>query len=128
MRLGYVDTSCLVAIAFGEHGSEELARELDQYTHLLSSNLLEAELRSAMSWEKVAGEAPLLERLTWIFPDRRLTTEVDRVLSVGYSRGADLWHLASALYVAESPADLVFLTLDGAQRRLASALGFASPE
>ena len=127
MRLGYVDTSCLVAITFGERGAKGLARELDQYTYLLSSNLLEAELRSAMAREDVAGVAPMLERLTWIFPDRRLTTEIDRVLSVGYARGADLWHIASALYVAESPADLDFLTLDSAQRRLAEAMGFAVP-
>ena len=42
----------------------------------------------------------------------------------GYVRGADLWHLACALYVAASPGELTFLTLDERQRTVAKALGF----
>ena len=44
-----------------------------------------------------------------------------------YLRGADLWHVATALYLAESPADVDFLTLDPAQREAAAALGFPTP-
>lgn len=127
MSLAYVDTSCLVAIAFGEGGSKALSKALEGYTHLLSSNLLEAELRSAMVREGVAENTSMLDRVSWVLPDRRLTAEIDRVLSVGYARGADLWHIASALYVAESPADLAFLTLDVPQRKLAEGLGFGIP-
>ena len=42
----------------------------------------------------------------------------------GYLRGADLWHIAMALYVAPPAEDIVFITLDGTQREVASALGF----
>ena len=45
MSAVYVDTSCLVAIAFEETGWNELAMKLLSYQNLVSSNLLEAELR-----------------------------------------------------------------------------------
>lgn len=120
----YVDTSCLVAIAFGEPGAEELAAELESFARLLSSNLLEAELRAAFAREGVEGGDRLLTWIDWVLPDRPLTTEVGRVLRAGYARGADAWHLASALYVAEDPTDLPFFTLDARQAELAGALGF----
>lgn len=68
-----------------------------------------------------------LDSLTWVLPDRRLTAEIERVLSVRRLRGADLWHLATALYLAESPADVDFLTLDAEQREAARELGFPTP-
>jgi hypothetical protein len=40
------------------------------------------------------------------------------------SRGADCWHLATALYLSPDPSALTFLTLDLAQRHVAKALGF----
>jgi predicted nucleic acid-binding protein len=127
MTVAYLDTSCLVAVAFGEPGSKALARRLERYGELVSSNLLEAELRSALSREKVDGGEELLDDVSWVFPDRRLTAEIERVLAVRHLRGADLWHLASALYLAESPEDMDFLTLDAAQRDTAAALGFGTP-
>jgi predicted nucleic acid-binding protein len=127
MSVGYLDTSCLVAVAFGEPGSKSLARRLEGYGELVSSNLLEAELRSALSREKAQGGDELLDGVAWVFPDRRLTAEIERVLAVRHVRGADLWHLACALYLAESPGDLDFLTLDAAQRETAVALGFRAP-
>lgn len=127
MSVAYLDTSCLVAVAFAEPGWKKLARRLETYRELVSSNLLEAEFRSALAREGVAGGDPLLDRVTWVFPDRRLTPEIGRVLAVAPLRGADLWHLATALYLAESPSDVAFLTLDAAQRDAASALGFSTP-
>ena len=47
MSVAYVDTSALVSIAFNERGWTSLARRLDNFSHLLSSSLLEAELRAA---------------------------------------------------------------------------------
>jgi hypothetical protein len=46
------------------------------------------------------------------------------VLGAGCLRGADCWHLATALYVADDPGAMAFITLDTAQRRTAKALGF----
>lgn len=125
MKVGYVDTSCLVAIAFDEDGGRALARNLQTFDVVLSSLLLESELASVLAREDVTGAEALLAPITWILPTRRLTAEIERVVRLGYARGADLHHLACALYVAETPADVAFLTLDEGQRVLAEALGFS---
>ncbi len=126
MSVAYVDTSCLVAIAFGEPGARRLAHRLEGFERLLSSNLLEAELRATLKREAVEAAADdLLSWLSWIFPNRPLTPEFIRISATGYLRGADLWHLASALYVSPKPSELSFLTLDARQRAVASKLGFS---
>jgi predicted nucleic acid-binding protein len=125
VTVAYVDTSCIVAIAFGERGASALARRLGTFDELVASNLLEAELRAAFARERVAPDASLLAALTWIVPDRPLHAEVARVLGAGYVRGADCWHLASALYLADDPGAIAFLTLDTRQAKVAEALGFA---
>jgi uncharacterized protein with PIN domain len=128
MTVGYVDTSCLVAVAFGEDAAGSVILQLEACDEIVSSNLLEAELRAALKREDVEGGADiLLEPVGWVLPDRRLTPEIERVLTVRHLRGADLWHVATALYLAESPADVTFLTLDQAQREAATALGFPTP-
>ena len=124
MTAAYVDTSCLVAIALGERGSAALARRLEKFGELCASNLLEAELRAALAREGIAPETDLLSWISWVIPDRPLSAEFGRVLIAGRVRGADLWHLASALYLAEEPARLPFLTLDDRQRTVARAVGF----
>jgi hypothetical protein len=48
------------------------------------------------------------------------------VLDAGYLRGADCWHVATALYVSPEPSRLSFLTLDERQRDVARTLGFRS--
>jgi len=125
MTVAYVDTSCMVAIAFGERGANALARRLGTFDELVTSNLLEAELRSAFARERVQPDSGLLAALTWIVPDRPLHEEISRVLETGYVRGADCWHLASALYLSDDPRAIAFLTLDARQAKVADALGFA---
>jgi hypothetical protein len=39
-------------------------------------------------------------------------------------RGADCWHLATALYLAPDPGELTFVTLDAHQQSVAKSLGF----
>ena len=124
MSVAYVDTSVLVAIAFDERDGQPLARRLGRFSALLASNLLEAELRAACAREKCTFAEALLADLKWVFPDRSLAPELGAVLTAGYQRGADLWHLACALYVATSPGDISFLTLDQRQRLVARTLGF----
>jgi predicted nucleic acid-binding protein len=126
MAWAYVDTSCLVAIALEESGSAALRRRLVRFEELLASNLLEAELRAALRREDVSDEPELLGALSWVVPDRPLGAEIARVLSAGYVRGADCWHLATALYVSSEPGSLTFVTLDTRQRAVASKLGFAT--
>jgi predicted nucleic acid-binding protein len=124
VRIAYVDTSCLVALAFGEPGSRSLAARLEGYDELLSSNLLEAELLAALAREGVAAEPELLSGIGWVLPDRSLGPELRRVLAAGRARGADAWHLAAALYLSDDPLELPFVTLDRRQGELAGALGF----
>jgi predicted nucleic acid-binding protein len=126
MKLAYVDTSCLVAVAFGEPGAAALARRFARFDVLAASDLLEAELRSAFVREGVEPQPALLGGLSWVVPDRPLHAEIARVLAAGYVRGADCWHLASALYLAEDPAAISFITLDERQAAVARALGFGS--
>lgn len=123
MSAAYVDTSVLVALAFGEPAGRGWARRLARVDHLLASNLLEAELRAACARERVAPSPDLFAGLRWVFPDRPLTSELEQVFAGGYVRGADAWHLACALYIAPPPRDLAFFTLDARQRRAARQLG-----
>ena len=53
MSVAYVDTSVLTAIAFDEPGAAAYAQRLDEFARLISSNLLEAELRAAFTRENL---------------------------------------------------------------------------
>lgn len=124
MTVGYVDTSCLVAISFGEAGAAALGRRLNAFDELVSSNLLEAEFLASFVREHVPPPAELPVALSWILPDRPLHDEIDQVLVAGYVRGADCWHLATALYLAGDASSMSFLTMDDRQRKVALSLGF----
>jgi len=124
MTIAYVDSSCLVAIAFGERGAKALSRRLEGFDELVASNLLEAEVRAAFSREGITPDPELFAALSWIVPDRPLHTEIARVLEAGYVRGADCWHLAAALYLSEDPRAMAFVTLDERQGVVAGLLGF----
>lgn len=124
MKVGYVDTSCLVALALGEPAGAKLQRRLSGFDALHASNLLEAELNSVMLRERSASTPALFKGISWVTPDRPLHAEIHRVLTAGYVRGADCWHLASALYLADEPGNISFLTLDTRQLTVARKLGF----
>lgn len=126
MKIAYVDTSCLVAVALGERGAAAVERRLARFDRLVSSNLLEAELRAALRREGVEGASRVLSSITWLLPDRPLSAEIAAVLEAGHVRGADCWHLATALYLAPEPSELSFMTLDERQRDVAALLGFGA--
>lgn len=126
MSVAYLDTSAVVAIAFGEAAGTPLAQRLERHTELVSSNLLEAELRATFAREEVEFDAAAMAGLTWVLPDRPLGRECALALDAGYLRGADLWHVACALFLAPEPRELTFLTLDERQAEVARSLGFAS--
>ena len=127
MSTAYVDTSVLTAMVFDEPGAEAHARRLDQFSDLFSSNLLEAELRAAFARENLVFQESAVAGIEWVLPDRPLASEFTTVLEAGYLRGADLWHVAMALYVSPRPGRLTFATLDTRQSTVAEALGFAIP-
>lgn len=114
----------MVAIALGEPGAPAVARRIRGFDTLVAANLVEAEVRAALAREDVRPDGNPVAGLRWILPDRPLSTEIATVTAGGDVRGADLWHLACALYLAESAGDLTFLTLDERQRAVATTLGF----
>jgi predicted nucleic acid-binding protein len=127
MRVAYVDTSVLAAIAFGEPEGAKLGARARALDRLYSSTLLEAEFLAAARREDlpIAKARSLLAPIRWIYPDRRLTSELETVLERGYVRGADLHHLATALFLFPNPPQATFLSLDVRQTQVAGDLGFA---
>jgi hypothetical protein len=124
VKIAYVDTSCLVAIAFAESGGTAMERRLQNLDEIVSANLLEAELRASFAREGADMDAGFLTRVSWVLPNRPLGPEIIRVLAVGHLRGANLWHVACAVYLAGDPSRISFLTLDRRQRDVAKTLGF----
>jgi len=122
----YVDSSVISAIAFVEGAAPAYVLRLQQFDRLFSAPLLEAEVRSAARREAIAVDDGWFAPLTWVLPDRALTAEIAKVLEAGYIRGADCWHLATALHLVPDPAALSFLTLDLRQREVATVLGFVT--
>jgi len=126
LNVAYVDTSVMVALAFAEPHAERMKACLRECDYILSSNLLEAEFRSALLREGIEERADFLAAIGWVIPDRPLSEEFRRVSLAGFLRGADLWHLACALYLSPEPGEMAFLTLDSRQADVASSLGFRS--
>ena len=114
----------LTAIAFDEPGAAAYADRLDEFARLISSNLLEAELRAAFAREDLLFLESAVAGIEWILPDRALAPECATALEIGYLRDADLWHVATALYVSPQTSSLLFATLDARQGAVAEALGF----
>lgn len=111
-------------MAFRQPTWREQERRLSTFRTLVASNLLEAEVRAAHLREDLHHDPDLYSGIEWIFPDRPLTAEIEKVAEAGYVRGADLWHLATALRVASFSDNMTFLTLDSRQAGVAAALGF----
>lgn len=64
MSVACVDTSALVAVLFDEPEAEGLGTRPDTFSDVVSSNLLEAEIRSVMHREghqPCAGRPPVLD-------------------------------------------------------------------
>lgn len=115
-----MDTSALVAVVLSQPGASQVRRVLNTLDAIASSNFLEAELCAVAMREGVSTKSlqSVLDAVDWIVPDRPLSAEIAQVLRAGYLRGADLWHIASALYLAPSPGEIAFLTLHIPQRRV----------
>ena len=63
--------------------------------------------------------------IRWIFPADPLYQECIQCLEKSSLKGADLYHLATALWFCEgSPNELTFLSCDQQQRNVAKKLGF----
>ena len=125
MITAYIDTSLLIAIETCQLNSDVYEEELGKFERIVSSNLLEAEYRSVCRRERRAPSTLRLNKIDWIIPDRPLTHEFNSVLAAGYLRGADLWHVATAIFAVKiSKIEMSFLTLDNRQRYVANTVGF----
>ncbi len=130
MSLAYLDTSFLVAVLFGEPGAASLQRTLARFDELVSADLLVAETLSVAKREGLDASAtqPALEGISLVMPERSLAPEYREALDHGALRGADLFHVACAAYVAgPARSRLAFLSRDLALRRVARRMGFATP-
>ncbi len=127
MSVAYIDTSYLLSIIFGEPRAPALRTALRRYRTLLAGDLLVAEASSAAAREGIEPATILaaIEAVSIVLPDRTLERESAEVLAHGYLRGADLWHVACAMFVAgPARSELTFLTRDATQKRVARRVGF----
>ncbi len=120
----FVDSSCIVSIALDESAAGSMRTRIRSFDVIHAHPLLDAEVRSACSRERTGVPQDQLDSLEWVETPNPLSAEVDRVLAAGYLRGADCWHLATALLLSPDPRELTFLTLDLRQRAVAKKLGF----
>lgn len=125
MKIGYIDTSVLVAMAFDDAGGSFIGRFVKTFDRLYSSHLLEAEFFSAASKENRLKDArAFIKPIRFIYPDTNLTRYHEQVLKAGNIDGSALHHLSCALYLFLRPEDAFFLSLHAPQSNLAARLGF----
>lgn len=127
VRTAYVDSSLVVACIFEEPEAAAAEAAMSAYDRLVASDLLAAELLASARREDLALPLERLAVFDWLLPQRPLHREFNRVLDVGFLRGADLWHVACASYLMDRE-ELDFLTLDRAQGRIACSIGLRVPE
>ena len=125
----YVDTTSVLPISFGEEPvGAAVQLRLSRFPRLLSSNVLEAELRVAFQREGQNFDSSSIANINWIFPNRRLDAEMTAVLEFGQLSHTRVWHLASALFFRDVlQRDLAFITLDEQQETVARDLDFRIP-
>lgn len=123
----YVDSSAILAILFEESRGSDYAILLQKHKkRIFSSALLEAEIYAAAKRENVPLEkaAGFIALVGLVFPDESLQKEYLKILEQGYLRGADAYHVATALYLDPQTQNLIFVTADRNQSKIAQSLGF----
>ena len=76
MATAYADTSAMLTVAFGQPGAADMAQRINASDHLISANLLEAEMRAAYARETLRFDEEILSKFQWIQPDRPLSQEL----------------------------------------------------
>ncbi len=131
--MAYVDPSALTPTIFGELPEETRIR-LERFPILVSSTLLDAELRATFQDEQQTYSPSLASLIgRWVLPNRRLEEELAAVSEIVSLPALPLWHLASAMYLQQRQSltgrqyRLAFITLDEQQETAARELGFFIP-
>ncbi len=78
-----------------------MRRKLESFRYLMSSNLLEAEMRAGLALEGREFDDDVLSSIRWIMSNRRLDAEMAAVLRTAQLHPIRRWHLATALFFAE---------------------------
>lgn len=128
MAFAYADTSALVAVQFAEPTRSAYLRVFRAQRRLVTTTLAQAELWATMIREQEPLDSTdrLLQRLEIFVPPDDLASECREALSVGYLRGADLWHVASAMRLAgKHRKQLTFCTGDAQQAKIAGQVGLS---
>ena len=107
---------------------------LERFPILVSSTLLDAELRAAFQDERQTYSPPLASVIDrWVLPNRRLDEEMASISEIVSLQPLPLWHLACAMYFQQRQSltsrqyRLAFITLDEQQETAARELGFFIP-
>ena len=124
MSIAYVDTSLLTAIAFDEPGAAAHAQRLDEFARLISSNLLEAELRAAFARENLLFQESAIAGIEWILPDRGLAPEFARCSKQATCEAPTYGMSRRPSMPSPQSGRLSFATLDARQSAVAEALVF----
>jgi predicted nucleic acid-binding protein len=125
----YLDTSAWIAWKFRQSGNELFDRiDMDQDT-VVSSPLLVAEYLSFLKRNGRLSDTRYEDELgfiRWIHPVEPMFQSCTEVALKTELWGADLYHLATAVWFAEDfRKDLKFLSCDGGQKKAAQKLGFS---
>lgn len=127
MKKIYVDSSVVLSVLLEELNYEVFSSLISNKHFVYSSPLLVAEVFSALHREKLSFQLAELVFSTIdfiILPQEDLFQEYPRIFKEGYLRGADAFHLATALYIDPLAKNLTFLTADERQKVVAKKLGF----
>ena len=118
---------------FGEQPEETRIR-LERFPILVSSTLLDAELRATFRhWPQSFSPSLVSVIDRWVTPNRRLDEEIAAISEIASLPATPLWHLANAMYFQQRLSltsrqfRLAFITLDEQQETAARELGFFIP-
>ncbi len=125
MSWAYIDSSVLIATLLEDHPKPQLDKFWGSAERFISSYLLQAEVFSAVKREKADMQLAALEikKIGFVRTDS-LAEELMEIFKAGYVRGADAFHLATALWIRGKHKDLKFITLDEKQKEIAKHLDF----
>lgn len=125
MSWAYIDSSVLIATLLEDHPKPQLDKFWGSAEWFISSYLLQAEVFSAVKREKADMQLAALEikKIGFVRTDS-LAEELMEIFKAGYVRGADAFHLATALWIRGKHKDLKFITLDEKQKEIARYLDF----
>lgn len=134
LAVAYLDPTALIPVVFGEEPVVAATQErLNHFPILVSSNLLEAELRAEFEREGQSFDPDWLLGIEWIQPRGSLGSEMDRIQAFAGLSPTRMWHLANAVYFADRlslarrRAELAFISLDEEQETVARDLGLLIP-